>query len=268
MPTGFVAAIYPPVDNACGPLRLAVSGHKGRSLLLMDSLSDTFTEALRLALHFDSTLAGIVLLSLKVSLSATLLAALLGLPAGALLAVARFPGRQGLIVVLNAFTGLPPVTVGLVVYLLLSRAGPLGEFGLLFTPAAMVFAQTLLIFPIVAALSRQVVEDAWEEYSEPLRSLGAGLPTSALTLVWDTRFSLITVVLAGFGRAAAEVGAVMIVGGNIDGVTRVMTTAIALETSKGDLPLALALGIVLIGLILALNGLASLIREFARRRHG
>jgi len=160
------------------------------------------------------------------------------------------------------------VVVGLVVYLLLSRAGPLGEFGILFTPSAMVVAQTILIVPIVAALSRQVIEDAWQEYREQLRSLGAGLTTSALTLLWDTRFSLVTIVLAGFGRAAAEVGAVMIVGGNIDGVTRVMTTAIALETSKGDLPLALGLGVILLTLVLVLNAMAYWVKEAAQRRYG
>jgi tungstate transport system permease protein len=171
-------------------------------------------------------------------------------------------------VLLNALMGLPPVVVGLFVYLMLSRAGPLGEFGILFTPAAMVVAQTILIAPIVAALSRQVIEDAWQEYREQLRSLGAGPLTSAVTLLWDTRFSLITIVLAGFGRAAAEVGAVMIVGGNIDGVTRVMTTAIALETSKGDLPLALGLGIILLSLVLALNAAAYWVKEAAQRRYG
>jgi tungstate transport system permease protein len=158
--------------------------------------------------------------------------------------------------------------VGLLVYLFLSRAGPLGELGILFTPAAMVIAQTVLITPIVAALSRQVIEDAWLDYQEQLRSLGAGPLTSALTLLWDTRFSLVTIVLAGFGRAAAEVGAVMIVGGNIEGVTRVMTTAIALETSKGDLPLALGLGIILITLVLALNAGAYIVKDAAQRRYG
>lgn len=216
----------------------------------------------------DPGLAGIVLLSLQVSLTAVLVATLLGLPLGAAIAVGRFPFRQSLIVALNALMGLPPVVVGLVVYLLLSRAGPLGELGILFTPAAMVVAQTILILPIVAALSRQVIEDAWQEYREQLRSLGAGGLRSALTLMWDTRFSLVTIVLAGFGRAAAEVGAVMIVGGNIDGVTRVMTTAIALETSKGDLPLALGLGIVLILLIVTLNAAAYWVKEAAQRRYG
>jgi len=164
--------------------------------------------------------------------------------------------------------GLPPVVVGLLIYLLLSRAGPLGSLGILFTPQAMIIAQTVLIVPIIAALSRQTIEDAWREYSEQLRSLGARRLSGAMTLIWDTRFSLLTIVLAGFGRAAAEVGAVMIVGGNIDGVTRVMTTTIALETSKGDLPLALGLGIVLITLVILLNGLAAVIREVAQRRYG
>lgn len=227
-----------------------------------------FGQALGLISRFDPQLLDIVALSLKVSLTAVVLAALIGLPLGAIVAVARFPGRQALIVVLNALMGLPPVVVGLVVYLLLSRAGPLGHFGILFTPAAMVVAQTILIVPILAALSRQVIEDAWQEYREQLRSLGAGSLRSALTLIWDTRFSLVTIVLAGFGRAAAEVGAVMIVGGNIDGVTRVMTTAIALETSKGDLPLALGLGIILISLVLALNATAYWIKDAAQRRYG
>jgi tungstate transport system permease protein len=169
---------------------------------------------------------------------------------------------------MNALMGLPPVVVGLVVYLLLSRAGPLGSLGLLFTPPAMVIAQTLLIFPIIAALARQSVEDAWVEYEEQLRSLGAHGTGAALTLVWDIRYSLFTAVLAGMGRALAEVGAVMIVGGNIDGVTRVMTTTIALETSKGDLALALSLGVVLITLVLALNAAAHLVKEAARRRYG
>jgi tungstate transport system permease protein len=225
-------------------------------------------EAGRLIAGGDSQLAQIVLLSLRVSLTAVACATLAGLPLGAAIGVGRFPGRRALIVALNAMMGLPPVVVGLVVYLMLSRAGPLGQFGILFTPAAMVIAQTILIAPIVAALSRQVIEDAWQEYQEQLRSLGASPLTAALTLLWDTRFSLVTIVLAGFGRAAAEVGAVIIVGGNIDGVTRVMTTAIALETSKGDLPLALGLGIILISLVLALNAGAYWIKEAAQRRYG
>lgn len=234
----------------------------------MNEILLAVTEAGRMIARFDSALFDIVLLSLRVSLTAVLLASAIGLPLGAAIAVGRFPGRQALIVLLNALMGLPPVVVGLVVYLMLSRAGPLGEFGILFTPAAMVVAQTILIAPIVAALSRQVIEDAWQEYREQLRSLGAGPLTSALTLLWDTRFSLVTLVLAGFGRAAAEVGAVMIVGGNIDGVTRVMTTAIALETSKGDLPLALGLGIILITLVLTLNAAAYWTKEAAQRRYG
>ncbi|HXU41990.1 MAG TPA: ABC transporter permease [Burkholderiales bacterium] len=229
---------------------------------------EALSQALRLVTTGDATLAGIVLLSLAVSLSAVALATLLGLPLGAALAVGRFPGRRALVVLLNALMGLPPVVVGLLVYLLLSRAGPLGELGLLFTPPAMVVAQTILVLPIIAALCRQAVEDAWAEYEEQLRSLGASRFSAALTLVWDTRFSLVTAVLAGLGRASAEVGAVMIVGGNIDGVTRVMTTTIALETSKGDLPLALALGILLIALVIALNAAAAYVKGAAQRRHG
>jgi tungstate transport system permease protein len=197
-----------------------------------------------------------------------LAAALIGLPLGALIAITRFPGRHVVTVALNALMGLPPVVVGLVVYLLLSRAGPLGSLGLLFTPTAMVIAQTVLVAPIIAALSRQVLEDAWREYEEQLRSLGARQHVAALTLLWDTRFSLVTIVLAGFGRAAAEVGAVMIVGGNIEGVTRVMTTTIALETSKGDLPLALGLGLILVALVILINAAAELIKAGAQRRYG
>jgi tungstate transport system permease protein len=234
----------------------------------LSDLGAAFGETWRLLGGLDPQLVGIVVLSLQVSLTAVLIATAIGLPLGALIAVERFPGRAGLIVLMNALMGLPPVVVGLLVYLLLSRAGPLGSLGILFTPAAMVFAQTVLIVPIIAALARQTLEDAWREYEEQLRSLGAARLTAALTLLWDARFSLVTIVLAGFGRAAAEVGAVMIVGGNIDGVTRVMTTAIALETSKGDLPLALGLGIVLIGLIVALNAAASLLRDVAVRRYG
>jgi tungstate transport system permease protein len=210
----------------------------------------------------------VVLLSLQVSMTAVGLATLAGLPLGAAIAVGRFRGRSAVIVLLNALMGLPPVVVGLAVYLLLSRAGPLGSLGLLFTPGAMVIAQTVLILPIIAALSRQAVEDAWREYDEQLRSLGVDGLRAALTVLWDVRFSLLTAVLAGLGRASAEVGAVMIVGGNIDGVTRVMTTAIALETSKGDLPLALGLGIVLIGIVLVLNAAAFLLKEAAQRRYG
>lgn len=234
----------------------------------MNSLSLAFEQAWQLIAHADAALWHIVGLSLRVSLTAVLIAALIGLPLGAAVAVARFPGRKALIVVLNALMGLPPVVVGLLIYLLLSRAGPLGQYGFLFTPTAMIIAQAVLITPIIAALSRQIIEDAWSEYREQLRSLGAGALRASVTLLWDTRFSLMTAVLAGFGRAAAEVGAVMIVGGNIDGVTRVMTTAIALETSKGDLPLALGLGIVLIALVLSLNAIAYAIKEMTQRRYG
>jgi len=231
-----------------------------------------FSAASRAALDLitggDPRLFDIVVLSLQVSVSAVVIAALIGLPLGAALAVSRFPGRQALVVMTNALMGLPPVVVGLVVYLLLSRAGPLGEFGLLFTPQAMVIAQALLVLPIVVALTRQAAEDAWIDYNDLLRSLGAGPTRAAITLLWDIRFSLVTTVLAGFGRAAAEVGAVMIVGGNIDGVTRVMTTAIALETSKGDLPLALGLGAILIGIVVAVNAVAYLLKEAAMRRYG
>jgi tungstate transport system permease protein len=234
----------------------------------MDEITRALGAAGSLIGGFDKQLVEIVGLSLRVTLTAVLIACLFGLPLGAAIAVGRFPGRRALIVALNALMGLPPVVVGLFVYLMLSRAGPLGELGILFTPSAMVIAQTILIAPIVAALSRQVIEDAWQEYREQLRSLGAGPITSAVTLLWDTRFSLVTIVLAGFGRAAAEVGAVMIVGGNIDGVTRVMTTAIALETSKGDLPLALGLGIILLSLVLALNAAAYWVKEAAQRHYG
>jgi tungstate transport system permease protein len=234
----------------------------------MQAIFDSLRGAAGLIASGDATLGSIVLLSLKVSLSAVLLATLIGLPLGAAIAVGRFPGRHSVIVLLNALMGLPPVVVGLIVYLLLSRAGPLGEMGLLFTPPAMVIAQTILILPIIAALCRQAVEDAWVEYEEQLRSLGAHGVRAALTLVWDIRFSLLTAVLAGLGRASAEVGAVMIVGGNIDGVTRVMTTTIALETSKGDLPLALSLGIVLITLVLLINAAAFGLKEVAQRRYG
>lgn len=216
----------------------------------------------------DAELLAIIALSLQVSVGATLIAAALGLPLGASIAVTRFPGRQTIIVILNALMGLPPVVIGLLVYLLLSRAGPLGNLGILFTPAAMVAAQSILIFPIVAALARQTIDDAWQEYAEQLRSLGVGPWQAALTLLWDTRITLVTVILAGFGRAIAEVGAVMVVGGNIEGVTRVMTTAIALETSRGDLSMALALGMVLIALVIVLNALTHLVKETAGKRYG
>src|SRR5580765_3368101 len=234
----------------------------------MDDLGQAARNALVLVASGDATLAGIVGLSLAVSLSAVVLATLIGLPLGAAIGVGRFPGRRAVVVLLNALMGLPPVVVGLFVYLMLSRAGPLGSLGILFTPGAMIMAQTILILPIIAALCRQAVEDAWLEYEEQLRSLGAHGVRAALTLLWDIRFSLVTAVLAGLGRASAEVGAVIIVGGNIDGVTRVMTTTIALETSKGDLPLALSLGVVLITLVTTLNVGAHVTREAAQRRYG
>jgi tungstate transport system permease protein len=234
----------------------------------MPDLGAAFAKAFDMIVSLDPALAGIVWLSLKVSGAAVLVAALVGLPLGAVVALARFPGRRTVVAVLNGCMGLPPVVVGLLIYLLLSRAGPLGSLGLLFTPGAMIVAQAVLILPIVAALTRQVIEDAWRDYAEQLRSLGARPGQAAATLLWDTRFSLVTVVLAGFGRAAAEVGAVMIVGGNIEGVTRVMTTAIALETSKGDLALALALGFVLIAVVIGLNALAGAVKDAAQRRRG
>ena len=232
----------------------------------MEDFSQAFSAAFGLIVSLDADLAEIVLLSLQVSLTAVALASLLGLPLGAAVALFRFPGRRAIVVVLNALMGLPPVVLGLIVYLLLSRAGPLGVLGLLFTPTAMIIAQCLLVLPIIAALSRQVVEDLWGEYEEQLRSLGCSPGRAIPALLWDGRFSLVTSVLAGFGRASAEVGAVMIVGGNIDHVTRVMTTAIALETSKGDLELALGLGIILMLLSLAVNGAAFAFRETARAR--
>ena len=226
----------------------------------MDDFAAAFRAAIMLIVELDQDLAEIVVLSLKVSLTAVALAAAVGLPVGAALALFRFPGRGTLVVIMNALMGLPPVVVGLIVYLLLSRAGPLGVLGLLFTPAAMICAQMLLVTPIIAALTRQVVEDLWDEYEEQLRSLGAG-PGRALTaLLWDGRFTLITAVLAGFGRASAEVGAVMIVGGNIDHLTRVMTTSIALEVSRGNLAPALGLGIILLVLSAGINAAASLLK--------
>lgn len=227
------------------------------------------TTALSLALHLvltgDADLVEIVGLSLRVSLTATLLACLFGLLIGASLAIFRFPGRNAALILVNALMGLPPVVVGLFVYLHLSRAGPLGFLGLLYTPTAMIIAQTILITPIIAALSRQVIEDLHQEYRDQFRSFGLTRRQTVQALLWDARFSLLTVALAGFGRAVAEVGAVMIVGGNIDHLTRVMTTAIALETSKGDLPLALALGIVLMVIALGVNAALQSVRLSAAR---
>lgn len=234
----------------------------------MTESNNPFQAAFALIISGDAGLFSIVILSLQVSLIAVLIASLLALPFGAALALWRFPGRNLLIVLLNALMGLPPVVAGLCVYLLLSRAGPLGQFGLLFTPTAMVIAQVILVFPIIAALTRQQVETLHNEYAEQLRSLGLGQLRMMPTLLWDARFGLLTVILAGFGRASAEVGAVMIVGGNIDGVTRVMTTSIVLETSKGNLPLALGLGIVLLGLVTLINALAHTVSETAKRRLG
>lgn len=228
-----------------------------------------FGEALRLALDLvvtlDADLAEIVGLSLRVSLTATALACLIALPLGALLATRRFPGRGTALVALNALMGLPPVVVGLVVYLMLSRSGPLGVLGLLYTPTAMVIAQVILIAPIVAALSRQVLEELHEEYAETFRSLCLTRTQSVAALLWDGRFALATVALAGFGRAIAEVGAVIVVGGNIDHLTRVMTTAIALETARGDLALALALGAILMAIALTVNALVLSVRGHAAR---
>lgn len=216
----------------------------------------------------DATLFAIVRLSLAISLMAVTIAMIVGLPLGAMLALTRFPGRSAIVVLLNGFMGLPPVVVGLTVFLLLSRSGPLGDLGLLFTPAAMVIAQALLVLPIIAALTRQTVEDLWFEYREELSAMGVGPAGQIATLLWDSRFSLVTALLAGFGRAAAEVGTVMIVGGNIDGFTRTMTTAIALETSKGNLPLAMGLGLVLITLILLINAAAWGVRVWSEERAG
>src|SRR5436309_3152290 len=219
--------------------------------------------ALQLVLSGYPALFAIVRLSLYVSLSAVVLAALIGIPLGAWIALTRFHGREGVIVMLNALMGLPPVVVGLAVYLALSRSGPLGAWGLLFTPQAMVIAQTILVAPIIAALTRQTIEDLWLEYRDELDAMHIGPLRRVTTLIVDARFSLVTALLAGFGRAAAEVGAIIIVGGNIEGYTRTMTTAIALETSKGNLPLAIGLGLVLITIVLAVNAAAWALRRAA-----
>jgi tungstate transport system permease protein len=224
--------------------------------------------AIQLVLTADPALLAIVKLSLIVSLSAVACGALIGVPFGAGIALARFAGREAVIVILNALMGLPPVVVGLAVYLALSRSGPLGSWGLLFTPQAMIIAQTILIAPIIAALTRQTIEDLWVEYRDELAAMDVGPLGRIATLIWDARFSLVTALLAGFGRAAAEVGAVIIVGGNIDGFTRVMTTAIALETSKGDLPLAIGLGLVLIAIVVVVNAAAWGMRRAGERFAG
>jgi tungstate transport system permease protein len=226
------------------------------------------TTALELVWNADPRLIAIVCLSVLVSLSAVFCAALVGLPLGAVIALTRFSGREAAIVILNALMGLPPVVAGLAVYLLLSRSGPLGSWGILFTPNAMVIVQAVLVMPIIAALARQTIEDLWVEYRDELAAMNVGPLRRVTTLLWDARFSLVTTLLAGFGRAAAEVGAVIIVGGNIEGFTRTMTTAIALETSKGDLPLAIGLGMVLITIVVIVNALAWGVRRAGERLAG
>ena len=229
---------------------------------------ETLCAAFSLLAGLDHQVLAIVWLSFKVSLAAVTLAALIGLPLGALVAVASFPGRAALTVVLNGMMGLPSVVVGVIVYLFLSRSGPFGGLGLLYSPPAMIAAQTLLVAPLMAALTRQIVEDAWREYANEFRSMRFSLRHSVVELLYDCRFSLVVAVLAGMGRSLSEVGAVMIVGGNIEGFTRVMTTAIALETAKGDLPLSLALGAVLLTVVLLLNSCAYLMRQWAMRKFG
>jgi tungstate transport system permease protein len=219
----------------------------------MNEFSNAFRTALQLLVEMDPGLFEIVLLSLRVSLSAVILAAVFALPLGAFVALTQFPGRRSVVILMNAMMSLPPVVVGLVIYLLLSHTGPLGVTGLLFTPTAMIIAQCVLVLPIIAALTRQTVFDLHEEYDEYLRSVGAGTWQKIATLLWDGRTRLSTAILAGFGRAIAEVGAVIIVGGNILHSTRVMTTTIALETSKGDLGMALGLGIILVLMSVAVN---------------
>jgi tungstate transport system permease protein len=226
------------------------------------------TSALHLVLTADPSLVAIVKLSVAVSLTAVMVAAVIGLPLGALIALTRFRGREFVIVVLNALMGLPPVVVGLIVYLALSRTGPLGSWGWLFTAKAMVIAQALLVIPILAALTRQTIEDLWVEYRDEFAAMNVGPLARIRALLWDARFSLTTALLAGFGRAAAEVGAIIIVGGNIEGFTRTMTTAIALETSKGNLPLALGLGIVLIAILIIVSAAAWFARRAGERLAG
>ena len=232
--------------------------------MMQATVAETFAKLWTL----DKEVLAIAWLSLRVSISAVVLGSAIGIPAGAVVAITTFPGRNGVTAVLNAFMGLPAVVVGLVVYLLLSRSGPLGTLGLLFTPTAMIFAQTILVTPLIAALTRQMIEDTDRELGEQLRSMRLSLGQRARTLVVDARFSLVVAVLAAFGRAVSEVGAVLVVGGNIDGHTRTMTTAISLETQKGDLPLALSLGLVLMALVIVVNALASLLRSYAMRTYG
>jgi tungstate transport system permease protein len=227
-----------------------------------------FNDAFSLLESLDANLMGIVIVSLQVSLTALLVGCLLGMPLGAFIAIQNFPGRQGLIVILNSLMGVPTVIVGVVIYLLLSRSGPLGDLNWLFTPKGMILAQSVLTTPLIAALTRQIIEDGWRIHGETMSALRLPIAAKLKWLVWDCRFSLSIALLAGFARAISEVGAVMIVGGNIDRVTRTMTTAIALETSKGDLPLALALGLVLLGVVLLANLMTSIIKSFAERRYG
>ena len=234
----------------------------------MNEFSSAISAALSMIATLDAGLLEIVLLSLRISLSAVVIASIVALPLGALIALQPFPGRRGVVVIMNASMGLPPVVVGLAVYLLLSRAGPLGSMGLLFTPTAMIIAQSMIVLPIIAALSRQTIADLHEEYDEHLRSLGCTPIQSVATLLWDGRYRLLTGVMAGFGRAIAEVGAVLIVGGNIEHSTRVMTTTIALETSKGNLALALGLGLILVTLAVSVNATALVISDTAQRRYG
>ena len=234
----------------------------------MNDFSNALAIAWELVIGLDADLVEIVVLSLKISLSAVVIATSVALPLGAAVAVFRFPGRGACIVLLNALMGLPPVAVGLLIYLLLSRAGPLGEHGLLYTPAAMVIAQAVLVVPIIAALAQQILSELYGEYEEQLRSLGVSSARAIPTLLWDGRFSLLIAVLAGFGRASAEVGAVIIVGGNINHLTRVMTTTIALETSKGNLAMALGLGLILVLIVILVNALTVVVRSGASRLQG
>ena len=234
----------------------------------MELIWQGIVKAVELVFGLDAEIWEITWLSLKISGSATLISLLLGVPLGIALALIRFRGRNATVALINTGMGLPPVVVGLFISIFLWRSGPLGFMELIYSPTAMVIAQAILVTPSIAGLSRQVLEDAWHEYEEQLRSLGATPTAAAATLLWDTRYSLVTVVLAGFGRAAAEVGAVIIVGGNIEGVTRVMTTAISLETSKGDLPLALGLGLILVAVVFLINAAAQIIKTAAVRRYG
>lgn len=229
---------------------------------------DTLTDALSLLATFDRQVVAVVWLSFRVTVATTLLSTLIGLPLGALVAVAQFPGRGFVTVFLNGMMALPSVVVGVIAYLFLSRSGPFGSLGLLYSPAAMIIAQTILVVPLMAALTRQIIEDAWREYTHEFRSMRFRLRHTVAALLYDCRFSLSVAVLAGMGRSLSEVGAVMIVGGNIEGYTRVMTTAIALETAKGDLPLSLALGIVLLSVVLLLNAGAYGLRRWAMRKYG